>query len=96
MNLLKKAETFVTTYFSGIVDENDLCFLGGFPGTLREVTELIDSLYDVEVNHIEFTSNNVENLKGTYEVKDYCDLTMQKQQKFLQCIKMTFMLICQQ
>ena len=28
--------TFVTTYWSGIVDENGLCFLGGFPGPLRE------------------------------------------------------------
>ena len=75
---VKKGGNFVTTYFSGIVDQNDLCFLGGFPGPLREVTgiwaEEIDSLYDGEVNHIEFTSNNVENLKGTYEVKDYCDL----------------------
>ena len=25
--------TFVATYWSGIVDENDLCFLGGFPGS---------------------------------------------------------------
>ena len=24
--------TFVATYWSGIVDEFDLCFLGGFPG----------------------------------------------------------------
>jgi beta-galactosidase len=75
---VKNGGSFVTTYFSGIVDENDLCFLGGFPGPLREVTgiwaEEIDSLYDGEVNHIEFTHNNVENLKGTYEVKDYCDL----------------------
>ncbi len=41
--------TFVTTYFSGMVNENDLCFLGGFPGPLRGVTgvwaEEIDALY---------------------------------------------------
>ncbi|GKX65788.1 beta-galactosidase [Inconstantimicrobium mannanitabidum] len=75
---VKNGGTFVTTYWSGIVDENDLCFLGGFPGPLREVTgiwsEEIDSLYDNEVNHIEFKANNMENLKGTYEVKEYCDL----------------------
>jgi beta-galactosidase len=29
--------TFVTTYSSGLVDENDLCFLGGFPGPLRKL-----------------------------------------------------------
>jgi beta-galactosidase GanA len=27
--------TFVNTYWSGIVDQHDLCFLGGFPGPLR-------------------------------------------------------------
>ncbi|MFW5686429.1 MAG: beta-galactosidase, partial [Spirochaetota bacterium] len=27
---------FVTTYWSGIVNESDLCFLGGFPGPLAE------------------------------------------------------------
>ncbi|WP_160692176.1 beta-galactosidase [Clostridium sp. C2-6-12] len=73
---VKNGGTFVTTYWSGIVDENDLCFLGGFPGPLREVTgiwsEEIDSLYDNEVNQLEF--NNKENLKGIYDVKDYCDL----------------------
>lgn len=75
---VKNGGSFVTTYWSGIVDENDLCFLGGFPGPLREVTgiwsEEIDSLYDNEVNHIVFKDNNIENLQGTYEVKDYCDL----------------------
>src|SRR5690606_12853126 len=29
--------TFVATYWSGIVDEHDRCFLGGFPGPLRKV-----------------------------------------------------------
>jgi beta-galactosidase len=28
--------TFVATYWSGIVNENDLVFLGGFPGGLRK------------------------------------------------------------
>ena len=40
--------TFVTTYWSGIVDENDLCFQGGFPGPLRKTlgiwSEEIDGL----------------------------------------------------
>ena len=29
--------TFVTTFFSGIVNENDLVTLGGYPGELRKV-----------------------------------------------------------
>jgi beta-galactosidase len=74
---VKNGGTLVTTYLSGIVDENDLCFLGGFPGPLREVTgiwaEEIDSLYDNEVNYIEFKERQ-NGLKNSYKVKDYCDL----------------------
>ena len=48
--------TFVATYWSGIVDENDLCFLGGFPGPLREVlgiwAEEIDALYEGDTNGV--------------------------------------------
>lgn len=29
--------TFITTYFSGIVDEHDLVILGGYPGKLRDI-----------------------------------------------------------
>ncbi len=75
---VKNGGTLVTTYWTGIVDENDLCFLGGFPGPLRDVTgiwaEEIDSLYDNESNHIVFTDNSIENLQGNYKVKDYCEL----------------------
>ena len=42
--------TFVATYMTGEVNENDLCFLGGFPGPLRKVlgiwAEELDGLYD--------------------------------------------------
>ena len=31
-DFVRNGGNFVTTYFSGIVNENDLCFLGGFPG----------------------------------------------------------------
>lgn len=55
---VQKGGIFVTTYLSGMVDENDLCFLGGFPGPLRKVTgiwsEEIDCLYDDDVNHVSF------------------------------------------
>lgn len=46
--------TFVGTYWSGIVDENDLCFLGETPHGLTEVlglrSEEIDGLFDGEYN----------------------------------------------
>ena len=73
---VKNGGTLVTTFWSGIVDENDLCFLGGFPGPLREVTgvwsEEIDSLYDNERNHM--VMDNIDGMKNEYEIVDYCDL----------------------
>ena len=33
---VEKGGTLITTYWSGIVDENDLCFLGGFPWTIKK------------------------------------------------------------
>lgn len=70
--------TFVTTYWSGIVDENDLCFLGGFPGPLRKVTgiwsEEIDALYDQDVNYAVPVTGNVLNLNKEYKAMELCDL----------------------
>ena len=70
--------TFVTTYWSGIVNENDLCFLGGFPGPLRKVlgiwSEEIDSLYEGDTNWVSPTDNNSLKLCKEYEAKVYCDL----------------------
>ncbi|MBM7582240.1 beta-galactosidase [Caldicoprobacter guelmensis] len=75
---VEKGGTFVTTYWSGIVDENDLCFLGGFPGPLRKVTgiwsEEIDALYDHDVNHVVLKDGNPLGLKGEYEARELCDL----------------------
>jgi beta-galactosidase len=51
--------TLVGTYWSGIVDENDLCFLGGVPGGLTDVfglrAEEIDALWDGETNELEWS-----------------------------------------
>lgn len=53
---VKNGGTFVTTYFSGIVDETDLAFENGYPGPLKEVlgiwVEEIDALYDGQTNTI--------------------------------------------
>ncbi|OOM80813.1 beta-galactosidase [Clostridium sp. BL-8] len=91
---VKQGGTFVTTYFSGIVDENDLCFLGGFPGPLREVTgiwsEEIDSLYDNELNYVEINNSKIDDLKESYEVKDYCDLIHVETAKVLGTYKNDF------
>lgn len=48
--------TLVTTYWSGIADETDLCFLGGAPGNMMDVfgvwNEEIDGLPDGMLNSI--------------------------------------------
>lgn len=70
--------TFVTTYWSGIVDENDLCFQDGFPGPLRKTlgiwSEEIDGLHDHEVNHLLFTDGNTLQITGEYEIRELCEL----------------------
>ena len=71
--------TFVATYWSGIVDENDLCFLGGWPGgKLRNVLgiwdEEIDALYEDDRNAVVFNAGNPLGLSGEYALSDYCAL----------------------
>ncbi|GAB6167951.1 beta-galactosidase [Clostridium carnis] len=70
--------TLITTYWSGIVNENDLCFLNGFPGPLRKVTgiwaEELDALYDEDVNYVAMESENSLTMNGEYEARIFCDL----------------------
>jgi beta-galactosidase len=70
--------TLVATYWSGIADENDLCFLGGFPGPLRGVlgiwAEEIDALYEGDRNGLVPLEGNALGLSGTYEARELCDL----------------------
>ena len=73
---VKKGGVLVATYASGIVNETDLCFLGGFPGPLKSVfgiwVEETDSLYPEDRNHV------ITSIEGfsekSYEVVDMCDL----------------------
>jgi beta-galactosidase len=55
---VKQGGTFVTTYFSGIVDECDLAFENGYPGPLSELlgiwNEELDVLYPDQQNRIVF------------------------------------------
>lgn len=71
--------TFVATYLTGVVDENDLVFLGGWPGSkLRQVLgiwdEEIDALYEHDRNAAVFDAGNSLGLSGEYELRDYCAL----------------------
>ncbi|WP_078577494.1 beta-galactosidase [Salipaludibacillus agaradhaerens] len=69
---------FVTTYWSGIVDEHDLVYLGGFPEPLRKTlgiySEEIDALYDHETNVMVATDDNTLNMTGEYNVYELCDI----------------------
>jgi len=70
--------TFVLTYWSGLVDENDLCFLGGRPGPLRETMgvwcEETDALYPGETNSVVPERANRLGLRDTYTCRDLCDI----------------------
>jgi beta-galactosidase len=70
--------TLVATYWSGRVDQNDLCFAGGFPGPLRRLLgvhcEEIDSLYPGESNRIVLSAGNSLGLEGEYAAGDFCAL----------------------
>lgn len=76
-DFVKKGGTFATTFFSGIVNENDLVTLGGYPGELREVlgiwAEEIDALFPGNKNRIVVKKPYGE-ISGTYECGLLCDL----------------------
>ncbi|MGQ7888523.1 beta-galactosidase [Paenibacillus sp. WC2504] len=69
--------TFLTTFFSGIVNEDDIVTLGGYPGELRKVlgiwAEEIDALFPSQSNQIVMSEQWGE-LKGDYPCGILCDL----------------------
>ncbi|WP_028551236.1 beta-galactosidase [Paenibacillus sp. UNC451MF] len=70
---------FVTTFFSGIVNENDLVTLGGYPGELRSLlgiwAEEIDALPPEASNDMVMTTSFGELDAGsTYGCRLLCDL----------------------
>ncbi|MFD2657431.1 beta-galactosidase [Gracilibacillus thailandensis] len=72
-----KGGTFVTTFFSGIVNENDLVTLGGYPGELRDLVgiwaEEIDALEPSNYNEI-VMQDKVGSLSGEYKCNILFDL----------------------
>ncbi|WP_058303632.1 beta-galactosidase [Gorillibacterium timonense] len=71
--------TLVTTYWSGIVGDSDLCHLGGFPGPLRNTlgiwAEEIEGLYDDESNRLIMFGNGKDSswFPGSYEIRELCE-----------------------
>jgi len=75
---VQQGGTLVATYFTGITDEHDLCFLSGFPGPLRQVfgiwVEEIDALTPEQSNYLIPTLGSDLDLSGTYSARDFCEL----------------------
>lgn len=72
---VEEGGSFVMTYWSGVVDENDRCFLGGTPYGLMDVfglrSEEIDALYDWEENTVHpVESKAAENEAAENEVAE--------------------------
>ncbi|WP_338593770.1 beta-galactosidase [Paenibacillus sp. Y5S-9] len=69
--------TFLTTFFSGIVNENDLVTTGGYPGELRKLlgiwVEEIDALLPEQKNSI-VLKEAYGDLEGEYGCGMLCDL----------------------
>lgn len=67
---VRNGGTLVLSCWCGIVDENDLCYLGGTPGELMELagvrSEEIDALYDGEENGVVMEPDHPLGLTGTY------------------------------
>ncbi len=71
-SFVKEGGTLLCTYMTGMVNENDLVHLGGFPaGKLKDVfglwNEEIDTLYPDEKNVVAYAGSD-------YDAVDYCEL----------------------
>ncbi|MBU8914001.1 MAG: beta-galactosidase [Spirochaetales bacterium] len=81
VDFVRSGGTFVATYWTGIVNESDLCFTSGFPGPLADVlgiwSEETDALYPPETNtvrmHAPFTGARTSGARE-YQARDLCDL----------------------
>lgn len=75
---VRNGGTLVSTYLSGYVNENDLCYLGGFPGgKLRKIfgiwVEETDALHIGERVKNDYVGNALS-IDGSFESFDFCDV----------------------
>lgn len=75
---VKNGGVLVTTYWSGISDDTDRCFLEGTPHDLMDVLGIrsteIDGLYDWEENQMVPAEGNELGLTRSYTCRYLCDL----------------------
>lgn len=68
---VKKGGSFVTTFFSGYVDDHDLVTVGGYPGKLRDIL----GIWVEEEDALPEEEHNAFNYQGTsYPATLICDL----------------------
>lgn len=68
---VKNGGTFITTFFSGIVDEYDLVITGGYPGHLRDIL----GIWVEEIDALPAETTNAFIYEGKeYEAKLLCDI----------------------
>lgn len=80
---VKQGGTLILTYCTGHVNQNDLCFLGGFPGDgLQELTgiwaEEMDTLYPTETRKFHYQNNSLT-LTGAATAHTFCELIHPKE-----------------
>jgi beta-galactosidase len=75
---VEQGGTFVSTYWSGIVNETDLCHLGGFPGPLRSTlgiwAEETEGLHDRDANGLVLLPESAWGLSGEYAAHEIAEL----------------------
>ena len=77
-DFVKAGGTLLGTYWSGVTDENDLCFLGRTPGGMTDLfglsREEIDGLYDGQYNRITVNEDVGLPRNAEYRVSELCEL----------------------
>ncbi|WP_449602165.1 beta-galactosidase [Paenibacillus sp. Marseille-Q9583] len=75
---VEQGGTFLATYWSGVVNETDLCHLGGFPGPLRRTlgiwAEETEGLHSRDLNGVVMLASNALNLSGDYDAHEIAEL----------------------
>lgn len=77
-SFVEKGGSFILTYWSGIVNSNDLCFLEGTPHSLTDVFGLerqeIDALYNGDENLFASVKGNSLGINEKYSCQRLCDI----------------------
>ena len=69
--------TFITTFFSGVVNEYDEVFRGGYPGPLSDVLGLKVEEFEAMkpyINNSLVTNGSLPNVSGEFESRLWCDI----------------------